>query len=111
MTLPFGRTKGWAAMTVYRIYFTTFNGRIVGRHDFAADDDATAARIGYVLFEACSDACQAFELWEGSRKVRSRRRRRRVSSSDLTDGRRSDRRADIAERVGHRAEPQTSRAA
>jgi len=72
-------------MTSYRIYFTALNDRIVGRHDFEADDDAAAARIGYVLFEACSDACHAFELWEGSRKVRSRRRRRHVSLSDLAD--------------------------
>ena len=55
-------------MSAYRIYFRT-NGRIHGREDFEATDDAAAIRIARVLHDACSDVCDGFELWQGTRQL------------------------------------------
>ena len=54
----------------YRMYFIV-NDRTHGRQDFRADDDVTAIRIARVLFDACSDICQSFELWHGRREIRA----------------------------------------
>lgn len=52
-------------MSTYRVYFRDAT-HIVGRHDFAADDDQAAVTIGEVLCDACSDSCDAFEVWNGN---------------------------------------------
>ena len=55
-------------MAEYRIYFVGMN-TICGRHDFDADNDQSAIQIAHVLFEACSGDCQAYDLWQGVRRV------------------------------------------
>lgn len=55
-------------MTAYRMYFR-IDDHIHGRQDFRADDDFAAIRIAGVLFDACSDICQSFELWQGERLI------------------------------------------
>jgi hypothetical protein len=51
-------------MRTYRFYF--IDDRVIrGRFDFQAADDYGAAEIAEVLFEACSDRCQSWEIWEG----------------------------------------------
>ena len=55
-------------MNTYRVYFRDA-AHIVGRHDFTADDDQAAVTIGDVLCDACSDSCDAFEVWNGDRCV------------------------------------------
>lgn len=52
----------------YRLYFWAA-GRIVGRHDFDAEDDRAAGAISAQLFDACSDNCEAYDLWSGQRRV------------------------------------------
>ena len=55
-------------MNTYRIYF--FGERAIsGRHDFDADNDPTALQVAHALFDACSDRCQSFDLWQGDRRV------------------------------------------
>src|SRR5690348_204888 len=56
-------------MITYRIFFRDEDGRIVGRDDFDAEDDAHARVIARVLLDACSDACVSFDLWEGTRII------------------------------------------
>ena len=57
-------------MTSYRMYFLA-SERIEGRQDFEADEDIAAIRIARVLHDACSDICQSFELWQGTRQIRA----------------------------------------
>jgi hypothetical protein len=53
---------------MYRLYFRK-GGSIVGRDDFEAEDDGEAVYIARSLFNACSDMCNAFELWRGIHQV------------------------------------------
>ena len=55
-------------MAEYRIYFVSTT-TICGRHDFSADNDQSAIQIAHLLFEACSDGCQSYDLWQGDRRV------------------------------------------
>ena len=55
-------------MGTYRVYFCD-STRIVGRHDVTANDDQEAVTIADVLCDACSDRCNAFEVWDGDRCV------------------------------------------
>jgi hypothetical protein len=54
-------------MSAYRIYFR-IQDNIHGRRNFKADDDVTATRIARVLYGACSDVCDGFELWQENAK-------------------------------------------
>ncbi len=56
-------------MTWYRLYFLDTVGRISARDEFEADDEADAAGLAALLYDACSDACPSFELWQGARRV------------------------------------------
>lgn len=53
----------------YRIYFRGGTGAIVGREDFAANDDDRALLIAEALCDACSDVCTGYELWQGTRRI------------------------------------------
>jgi hypothetical protein len=44
-------------------------GRVVGRDEFDADADKAALLIARNLRDACSDVCETFELWQGTRRV------------------------------------------
>jgi hypothetical protein len=57
-------------MPVYRMYFW-FRGysQIPCRDDFKVDDDVAASRVAHVLYNACSDVCDYFELWQGDRPI------------------------------------------
>jgi hypothetical protein len=56
-------------MPVYRMYFGIRGQRqIHGCEEFEAGDDAAAIRIACVLYDACSDACDYFELWQGEER-------------------------------------------
>jgi hypothetical protein len=59
-------------MTGYRLYLRNASG-IVGRDDFDASDDETAATMAELISEACSDECDHYELWQGMRCLSSRR--------------------------------------
>jgi hypothetical protein len=50
-------------MPVYRMYFwLRDHGEIPCRDDFKVDDDAAASLVAHVLYNACSDVCDYFEL-------------------------------------------------
>jgi hypothetical protein len=53
----------------YRVYFLNEGGRIEAGHDFEAESDAVALVVADALCEACADACDRFELWQGVRRV------------------------------------------
>lgn len=53
---------------IYRLYFWAA-GRIVGRQDFDAENDRAASAISVQLFDACSDKCEAYDLWSSQRRV------------------------------------------
>ena len=42
---------------------------ITGREEFAAENDAAALAIARGIFDAATDLCDAFELWDGSRQI------------------------------------------
>ncbi|HEY1798818.1 MAG TPA: hypothetical protein VGG57_22085 [Stellaceae bacterium] len=55
-------------MADYRIYFIG-PAMIQGRHDFSADNDQSAVEMAFALFDACSDSCQSFDLWQAARPI------------------------------------------
>ena len=63
------RRKKGAQLNGYRIYFLNEQRGIIGAHRFLADDDETALWIAARLHDACSDACDGFELWYMARRV------------------------------------------
>lgn len=56
-------------MGSYRIYFHGRSGSIQGRDDVDAEDDRSAVIMAELLWEACSDVCETFEVWQGIRRV------------------------------------------
>jgi hypothetical protein len=58
-------------MSAYRMHFQ-LAGHIYGRENFEADDDVAAIRVAGVLYNACADVCDGFELWQGTRQIRVR---------------------------------------
>jgi hypothetical protein len=63
-----GKKLSGATMPSYHIYIV--GERIIrGRHDFEADDDQNAIQIAHALLDACSDECQSFDLWQGTRRI------------------------------------------
>jgi hypothetical protein len=52
----------------YRINFRQGH-LVVGRDDFDVDSDAGAVIVGRTLFDACSDRCSSFDLWQGERQI------------------------------------------
>jgi DNA-binding response OmpR family regulator len=65
--LPAGQVAGRGIS--YRIYFRDKEGLTAGRHEFYATDDDAAMMIATLLCDACSDVCETFELWDGTRRV------------------------------------------
>jgi hypothetical protein len=55
-------------MPDYRVYFRG-PAFIHGRHDFVAEDDVAAMVLAELLYEACSDRCEQFELWRGATMI------------------------------------------
>jgi hypothetical protein len=51
-------------MGTYRVFFRS-GSNIVGRFDLCAKDDQAATALAETLCEACSDQCDAFEVWNG----------------------------------------------
>ena len=72
-------------MPAYRMYFTTRLGSIVGRQDFEAEDDVAAIRVAHALFDACSDTCESFDLWQGTHQIRVPEPHRYPQLSDVSD--------------------------
>ena len=58
-------------MNVYTVYFLV-SGRIRARQDFAADNNVDAIRVARQLYDACSDRCESFELWQGDWVISTR---------------------------------------
>jgi hypothetical protein len=47
----------------YRLYF--LSDHVVGQFDFQADDDDRAVETAEIIFDACSDSCRSWQIWEG----------------------------------------------
>jgi hypothetical protein len=56
-------------MATYRVYFRSQWGAIIGREDFIAANDAMAVGIAKSAWNASSDICYSYELWQGGRQV------------------------------------------
>jgi hypothetical protein len=86
-------------MSTYRLCFFE-DGIICGRFDFQADDDDRAEQVGAILFDACSDRCRSWGIWEGEEFVLSGTRKLGPSwqASDLTE-RRQDNIAQCEEAI------------
>jgi len=76
-------------MSTYRVFFRSAS-RIVGRHDFVAPDDQAAVTIADVLCDACSDRCDAFEVWSGDRCVLGHKPRSPHTAEVILGGRSQD---------------------
>lgn len=70
-------------MGTYRMYFLDAD-RIRAREDFEADIDIDAIGIARALYDACSDICDSFELWQEERKVETAQGFEPVSLAELT---------------------------
>ena len=52
-------------MAIYRFRFFDDDDHIMrGQFDFEAGDDVQAVETAEILFDACSDRCQSWEIWE-----------------------------------------------
>jgi transcriptional regulator with XRE-family HTH domain len=60
---------GVVAEDGYCLYFLNAEQGIEAAHPLEAEDDATALWIAERLYQACSDVCASFELWQGARDV------------------------------------------
>lgn len=49
-------------MRTYQLFF--LDDHVVGSSDFQAEDDERAVEIAEILFDACSDRCQSWQLWD-----------------------------------------------
>lgn len=56
-------------MAAYRLYFLDAKGGIHARQDFAAEGDTDATIIGALLWQACADCYQGYELWQATRRL------------------------------------------
>src|SRR6185503_13635235 len=56
-------------MAAYRLYFLDFKDAIQARQDFAAENDNDAKIIGRLLWRACADCYQGYELWQTTRHL------------------------------------------
>lgn len=52
-------------MPHFRLYFRDTVG-IVGIDNFEASDNQAARSIAHVLYDACSDQCGGYELWQNA---------------------------------------------
>lgn len=60
-------------MISYYLYLL-YQGRFIARQEFCAAHDEKAKAVADLVLDACSDQCEASELWNGSRLVHSRDR-------------------------------------
>ena len=57
----------------YRICFIDLAGRLAGCQDFSASTDGEAELAGWLVFDACSDECSAYQIWDERRCLVDRR--------------------------------------
>jgi PAS domain S-box-containing protein len=73
---------GSAAQRKYRLLLLDEAGAILGRDDFDAEDDRGAIFIADMLYDACSDRCARFELYQNGRRLDLSSRNRPVASAE-----------------------------
>lgn len=56
-------------MAAFRLYFLGFKDAIQARQDFTADNDNDAKTIAKLLWRACIDCYQGYELWQTTRRL------------------------------------------
>lgn len=56
-------------MPEYRIYLCDEHGKIGARQSFRAENDEEACEAAALIFDACTDRCSRFEVWDGRRQV------------------------------------------
>jgi GAF domain-containing protein len=56
-------------MAAYRLYFLDSKNAIQARQDFAAADDGEAQTVGALLWQACADCYDGYELWQLTRRI------------------------------------------
>ena len=66
LAAPYG--DGAGDMNRYQLYLLQ-QGSIVARHEFTVEDDEHACEATALVFDACADRCDDFELWDGVRLV------------------------------------------
>lgn len=68
----------------YRLFFLDGRAGIQARHEFLAENDAEAKMLAALLFDACSDICAGYELWNYARQIVSTRTGLGMSGRPLT---------------------------
>ena len=58
-------------MNSYRIFLLQ-KVKIIAHSDYRLENDEWASRAAAIVFDACTDCCDDFELWEGARLVTTR---------------------------------------
>jgi hypothetical protein len=69
----------------FRLFLRDRERLIVGRSDFEAEDAVAAGKVALRIFESCSDACAAYELWCGSSLMASATSRVGQPGADLDE--------------------------
>jgi hypothetical protein len=57
-------------MTFYRAFFSV-SGHIISRQEFHAESDEVAVQAAEKVADACSEACEELQIWDGARLVAS----------------------------------------
>ena len=57
------------SVPTYRAFIIGASGGVLATEDFDAQSDAQATITAAALARACSDVCDGFEVWRGSRRV------------------------------------------
>jgi len=86
-------------MTSYRMYLRARRA-IIERSDFKAETDELAASAAATVFEACTDRCDGWDLWDGGRLVADQR----TTEQLLAKAQMAETRANIEEVAGGIAE-------
>jgi hypothetical protein len=65
--MPRGSLERGDAMATYRFRFFDDDAAhsMRGQFDFQVGDDVEAVETAEILFDACCDRCQSWEIWEG----------------------------------------------
>jgi hypothetical protein len=56
----------------FRFYLLDLDDRILAGEHFSAADDTEALAIAALLWATCSDLCEDYDLWQGTRRVRGK---------------------------------------
>jgi hypothetical protein len=83
----------------FRFYLLDPDSKILAAEHFAAPNDTEALAVAALLWAACSDLCEDYDLWQGTRHVRGKWSKRVHSITAAVAIRRQQDIHDLEERL------------